>query len=328
MKIERILYKLESFFKKHISRRRFLKFGLGGLAILLSENKFLKFLFADSGVSTGRKKSGRRGIYDLVIAEGNDSYKNTVSAVAAMGGMQRFVNKGDVVVVKPNMGWDRVPAEAANTDPAVVAALVELCYRAGAKRVNVFDVPCNDERRVHENSGIARAAKEKGAFVYFVDHWNIVKAKFAYESPMAGWPILRDAVVCDTFINVPVLKHHGLTGLTLSMKNLMGVCSGKRGQMHVDIGRKLADLTDFISPDLTVIDATRVLTRNGPSGGNTADVITMNKLVVATDSVMADAFAASLMDKDPMSISYIREGALRGLGSADLLKANIFKVQV
>lgn len=326
--MERFFSKLEELFKKKISRKQFLKIALGGLAVFFAENAFPKALFSKSDSSTGRPKKGIQGDYDLVVAEGPDSYANTVKVIAAMGGMERFVKKGDVVVVKPNMAWDRTPAQAANTDPAVVAALVELCYKAGARRVNVFDVPCNDERRVHENSGIRKAALEKGASVYYADRWNVVKARFPYKSPMEGWSILRDAVVCDTFINVPVLKHHALTGLTLSMKNLMGVCTGTRGLIHMGIGKKMVDLTDFISPDLTVIDATRVLTRNGPSGGNLEDVVAMNKVFAATDPTLADVYACSLMDRDPQSVSYLKEAMDRNFGSADLAKARIHSLAV
>ena len=226
------------------------------------------------------------------------------------------------------MAWDRSPRQAANTDPKVVAALVELCYQAGAKRVNVFDIPCNDDRRVYEHSGIEAAAKEKKAYVYFADHWNVVKAKFAYNSSMEGWPVLRDAVVCDTFINVPVLKHHGYTKATLSMKNLMGVCSGKRGLMHLDIGSKLVDLTDYISPDLTVIDATRVLMRNGPSGGNEADVEVYNTVIAATDPTLADVYACSLVNLNPADIPYLKVAMDRGFGRSDLTQADVLAVQV
>jgi len=326
--MERLFYRLECFLKKQISRRKFLKFCLGGLLVFISQNQFLKFAFAKTEESTGRKKVQVKGKHDLVVAEGASPYQNTVKAVEALGGMNLFVKKGGVVVVKPNMGWDRAPEQAANTNPEVVAALVELAYKAGAKRVNVFDVCCNDEQRSYANSGVEKAAKDKGAYVYFPDHWNVVKAKFSYPSGMAGWPILRDAVVCDTFINVPVLKHHSLAGLTISMKNLMGVCSGKRGLMHFDLGAKLTDLTEFISPDLTVIDATRALLRNGPTGGNLADVEVMNKVIASTDPVLADAYAATLMKKDPLSIEYIKLAAERGLGSLDLTKANIFPIKV
>jgi uncharacterized protein (DUF362 family) len=246
-----------------------------------------------------------------------------VKVIAALGGMEKFVKKGDVVVVKPNIGWDRGPEQGANTEPRVVSALIDMCYKAGAKRVNVFDVTCNDERRCYENSGIKKAATDSGAQVYFPNHWNIVKAVFPYNSPMKGWPILRDAVECDVFINVPVLKNHCLTALTLSIKNLMGVCSGNRGTMHVDIGRKLADLADFIRPELTVIDATRVLTRNGPSGGDPADVLAMNKVFASADAVLADSYAAGLMNIEPLSISYIKESTVKGLGMADIARANV-----
>lgn len=324
--VENFLYNLESFLKKEISRKKFLKICFGGLALLILESRFMRLAFARAVESGGRVPKGIRGNFDLAVAEGTDSFNNTVRVIQAMGGMKRFVKKNDLVVVKPNMAWDRSPEQAANTDPQVVAALVELAYKAGARRVNVFDVPCNDDRRVYENSGIQKAAKAKGAHVYFADHWNVVKAKFPYESSMAGWPVLRDAVKCDTFINVPVLKHHGLTGLSLSMKNLMGVCSGKRGLMHMGIGKKLAELTDFIRPDLTVIDATRVLTNHGPSGGDLRDVAVMNKVFAATDPVLADAFASTLMNRDPLSISYIQEAVSRSLGSADVGQANIHRI--
>jgi len=228
-----------------------------------------------------------------------------------------------VTATKPNIGWDRSPEQAGNTNPYVVGALVDMCFKAGAKRVNIFDNTCNDSKRCYENSGIEKIAKEKGANVYFVDDWNVVKAKFSYKSPMEGWPIYRDALECDTFINVPVLKHHGLTGLTLSMKNLMGICSGNRGLIHFDIGAKLAHLTDFIKPDLTVIDAYRVLKRNGPTGGDLADVFDMKTIIAGTDPVLCDAYAAKLMDKDPLSISGISQGVKYNIGSADIAKADV-----
>ncbi|MGB3241301.1 MAG: DUF362 domain-containing protein [Candidatus Omnitrophota bacterium] len=326
--MENFFLRLDTFLQKHISRKKFLKICFGGLIAFISQNVLLKLAFAKTPPSNGRPKSNIKGNYDLVLTEGTDPYKNTVEAVKAMGGMERFVKKGSTVFIKPNISWDRTPAQAATTDPQVVVALVDLCYKAGAKRVNIADNTCNEARRCYQNSGIPKAAKEKGAYVYFPDEWNVVKAHFAYKSPMEGWPIFKDAVECDTFINVPVLKHHGLTGLTLSMKNLMGICSGRRGLIHVDISRKLADLTDFIHPDLTVIDATRVLLRHGPSGGDLKDVVTMNKLIAATDPTLADAYACTLVDKDPMSIGYIRSAVKHNYGSADIEKANIKKLKI
>jgi len=326
--MDRFFYKLECYLKKQISRRAFLKILLGGLTYFIANNSFLKYAFAKTGDSNGRKGKGVKGDYDLILAEGKDPYNNTVKAIEKMGGIEKFVSKGDVVVVKPNIAWDRNPEQAANTNPQVVAAIVEEAYKAGAKRVNVFDITCNNERRCYDNSGIALAAKDKGAKVYFPDHWNVVKAHFPYMSPMENWPILKDAVDCDVFINVPVLKQHSLNRLTLSMKNLMGVCSGTRGLMHVNMGTKLVDVTEFVKPDLTIIDATRYLEKHGPSGGNLADVKKLDKIIVATDSTLADAFAAQLVGVNPMDIPNIKSAAERKIGSTDISKANIVKIDV
>ncbi|MFH1752596.1 MAG: DUF362 domain-containing protein, partial [Candidatus Omnitrophota bacterium] len=199
-----------------------IKFMMAGLAALAGGAYLPWRAKAEDPAVSGRRKKGIKGDHDLVVAQGSDPYRMTVKAIEKMGGMGRFVKKGDTVVVKPNMAWDRTVEQAANTNPLVVAALVELCYKAGAKRVNVFDRTCNSAERCYINSGIKKAAEEKNAKVYFVDDWNYVKARFSYKSLMDGWPIYRDAVECDTLINVPVLKDHGLANLTLSMKNFMG----------------------------------------------------------------------------------------------------------
>jgi len=326
--MEQMIKRMLNMCRSRITRSGFLKVCGGLLVFSFFQNKFAKYALAAAPESTGRQKKDIKTEYDLVVATGNDPYNNTVKAVEAMGGMGRFVKKGDVVVVKPNIGWDRSPAQGANTEPAVVAALIDMCFKEGARKVNVFDVPCDDEKKTYENSGIAKIAKEHGANVYFANHWNIVSAKFPYKSPMEKWPILRDAVDCDVFINVPVLKHHALTGLTLSIKNLMGVCSGMRGKMHVDIGNKVSDMADFIKPELTVMDATRVLLRNGPTGGNLADVAVFNKVIVGVDPVLVDAYSASLVNREPASISYIRLAAEKKLGSMDIDKAKVFNLTV
>ncbi|MGB2631290.1 MAG: DUF362 domain-containing protein [Candidatus Omnitrophota bacterium] len=319
--MERLLRKIDSFFARQVTRKGFLKACLVGLAYFVFHNMLIKLAFAQNPSSNGRPKSRIKGAYDLVIAEGDDPYKNTVKAVEAMGGMERFVKKGSIVTLKPNISWDRTPEQAGNTNPQVVAALIDFCYKAGAKRVNIFDNTCQEARRCYITSQIPETAKEHGAYVYHPDEWNVVKMHLPYKSPMEGWPVFKDAVKCDTFISAPVLKHHGLTGLTISMKNLMGICSGKRGLIHVDIDRKLVDLTDFISPDLVIVDATRVLVRNGPSGGNLEDVVTMNKIVAATDSTLADAFASTLVGKDPLFLGNVRTAVERGYGSADIEQA-------
>ncbi len=311
-----------------------MRYSFAGLAFIAAGSFIFRSraLFAQSGTANGRPKKKIKGDHDLVCVRAApdrgappsvDPYSMTVKAINAMGGMERFVKKGGTVVVKPNIGWDRTPEQAANTNPLVVAAVVELCFKAGAKKVNVFDNPCNDPRRCYDSSGIREAAKSKGANVFFPDLKDTVAAKFSYESPMEGWPILRAALECDTFINVPVLKHHGLPGLTLSMKNLMGICSGNRGLMHDGLGRKIVDLTDFINPELTVIDGIKYLERHGPTGGNTSDVRELNTVIVSTDPTLADAYASAAAGKDPLFLENVRIAAKRKLGNADIGKADI-----
>ena len=266
-----------------------------------------------------------RTVCDLAVHKNPDPGAATRAAVTALGGMGLFVKRGDVVVVKPNIGWDRTPAQGANTHPAVVAELVRMAREAGAKSVKVFDRPCNAAQRTYENSGIAAAAKKAGAQVYYVDDWKFFPGRFPAGARMADWPVFRDAVECDCLINAPVAKHHGITRLTLSIKNLMGVCGGNRGTMHQDIPDKLAEVLAFMRPELTVIDATRILLRNGPTGGDIDDVKRLDTVIAAADPVLADAYAATLFGIAPASIAHIARAAERGLGSMDIRAARINK---
>lgn len=315
---------------KKISRKNFIKSLIALLTSFTFANSFVKeiFAFTKADSSYGRKKKGIKGKYDLVLTRGDNPYRIIVKAVQLMGGMEKFVKKNSVVLIKPNIAWDRAPELAVNTNPEVVAALIDLCFQAGARKVNIFDNSCNEVRRCYLNSGIQSVVKEHGADMLLPISWNVVAAKFNYESPLENWPIFQDALECDTFINVPILKHHHLTELTLSMKNLMGICGGNRGSMHFNIGRKLVDLTDFINPELTIIDAVRVLLRHGPVGGSLNDVLEMKTVIVGTDPALTDTFACSLMKKDPFSIPYIREARERHFGNTDLEKASIIQVDV
>lgn len=273
--------------------------------------------------SAGRPARSARGLHDLAVVRGEDPAANVRKALEAMGGLGRFVKRGATVVVKPNMAWDRTPEQAGNTNPLVMAEVVRLCLAAGARRVNVFDRPCNEVRRCYARSGIKAAVEAAGGTVYEVDEWNAVAAAFPFESPMKDWPLFKDALACDALINVPVMKHHDYTGVTLSMKNFMGVCLGDRGKIHDGIGRRLADLAHFLQPDLTIIDAYRVLTAHGPSGGDLADVALRKTVIVGTDPVLADAYGAEFFGLKPRAVPYIAAAIERRYGSADLKAADI-----
>ena len=240
----------------------------------------------------------------------------TTKAIEAIGGISKFVSRGDTVWVKPNIGWDRVAALAANTNPDVVATIIELCLSAGAKQVYVSDNTCNPQQRTFARSGIQVAAKNAGAIVNFLD-----KRKFK-TMPLEGkvlkeWELYTDMIEADVFINVPIVKHHSISKVTLGMKNLMGVIGGSRNRFHQDIDNTLVDLASFVKPDLIVMDAIRVLTGNGPVGGNPKDVERRDTVAAGTDQVAIDAFGASLLGHQPEDIGHIKEAASRGLGTMD-----------
>jgi uncharacterized protein (DUF362 family) len=240
----------------------------------------------------------------------------TRQAIDALGGMGRFVSKGDVVWVKPNIGWDRRPEQAATTNPDVVAAIVEMCYQAGSRKVFVSDNPCNEAQRTFPRSGIQQAAEKAGAQSFFLDERKYKKMAINGRL-IKEWEIYTEAVEANKFINVPIVKHHSLCKATLGMKNLMGIIGGPRSRFHQDIDKTLADLAAFIKPTLVVMDAVRVLMANGPVGGSLADVRRADTIVAGVDQVAVDAFGATLLGHKPQEIGYIVEAAGRGMGKID-----------
>jgi uncharacterized protein (DUF362 family) len=249
-------------------------------------------------------------------ARGSDPGTNVRRAVAALGGMESFVRRGEVVLIKPNIGWDRLPEQAADTDPHVVAELVRLCLAAGAKRVIVTDISCNDPRRCFARSGIAAGAAAAGAEVLEPQRLRMVPA--ALPGLSAGLEVIEEVVRADRVINVPVVKHHSLCKATLGMKNWFGVMGRGRNRLHQDINRALAELGATFRPTLTVVDATRVLAANGPVGGSLADVRSVNAVAAGTDPVLCDAWGAAQLGLAPGSLPFIDEAERRGLGRADL----------
>jgi uncharacterized protein (DUF362 family) len=250
-----------------------------------------------------------------VAARGGRPAENVRRAVAALGGMERFVRPGEKVLIKPNIGWDRLPEQAANTDPEVVAELVRLCRSAGAGRVVVTDISCNDPRRCFARSGIAAAAGAAGATVIAARDLRLVPA--ALGGLAAGTEVIAELLAADRVINVPVAKQHGLSQATLGMKNWIGVLGPGRNRLHQSIHRAIAELAATFRPTLTVMDATRVLLANGPQGGSLADVRFVGAVAAGLDPVACDAWGAAQIGLDPQRLGFIREAEQRGLGSGD-----------
>jgi uncharacterized protein (DUF362 family) len=292
-------------------RRQFIRAGItAGLS--MNTGLFgLDALAAASGPSLGIARSKQSPSAPEGILE--EARQLTRKAIETLGGMGRFIAKNDVVWIKPNIGWDRRPEQAATTNPDVVATLVELCYQAGAKKVFVSDNPCHTAVRTFARSGIQQAAEKAGAQSYPLDFRKFrpvpLKGKV-----LAEWELYSDMLSANKFINVPIVKHHGLCKATLGMKNLMGMAGGARERFHQDLGKTLVDLAMVVRPTLVVMDAIRILTANGPTGGNLADVKRLDTVIASIDQVAADAYGAALLGYKPQEISYIVEAESRGLG--------------
>jgi uncharacterized protein (DUF362 family) len=251
----------------------------------------------------------------MVITQGDDPRQLVRKGVEGLGGIRRFISRGDVVVIKPNIAWDRTSEQAANTNPQVVAEMVRLCLEAGAKKVVVTDVSCNDPRRCFARSGIAAAARTEGAEVILPEGRKFKEVDLQGDV-LGAWPVFEPFLAADKMINIPIAKHHSLTGVTLGMKNWYGILGGLRNRLHQRIHESLVDLADFMRPTLTIIDAYRVLMRNGPTGGDLADVALKKTLVAGTDPVALDAYVAkAYWDLDFRTLQYLKLAQDRGLGT-------------
>ena len=262
----------------------------------------------------------------LAVRKGKDVPLLVRETLRALGGMERFVDDGDVVVIKPNIGWDRSVEMAANTHPDVVVALAELCLEAGARQVRIFDRTCNDERRCYTHSGIRSAVEQLGSqrvSLEYTDPRAYRDVAIPGGRSFQRWEFYQPALDADRLINVPIAKHHSIARLTLGMKNLMGIIGGNRGRLHANIAESLVDITSVLRPDLTVIDATRILVANGPQGGRLEDVRQTETLIASPDIVAADAYAATLFGLDPADVSSISAAARRGLGIMDLKRVQM-----
>ncbi len=252
-------------------------------------------------------------------------------AVELLGGMESFVSTGDVVFVKPNMSWDRVPKLAATTNPEVVNKIVKMIFDSGARKVIVADNTCADARRCYKHSGVPEAAREAGAEVPFMEERKFVKTELNGEV-LKEWAVYRDVLEADKTINVPIAKHHGLSGVTLSMKNLMGLIGGRRNLLHQKLSESIVDLANFFRPQLTILDAVRILTDHGPQGGSLSDVKKLDLIAASTDMVRIDAFGISLFDKFKDHTTdwfpHLEIASQRGLGRIDYLQKGFKKLEI
>jgi uncharacterized protein (DUF362 family) len=266
---------------------------------------------------------------DLVAVKGGEPAAMFDKGIAALGGMKKFVKKGQTVVVKPNIGWNVTPELAANTNPLLIKRIIEHCLEAGASKVYVFDHTCDNWESTYKNSGIQKAAKDAGALVVpgnSTSYYQNVVVK--------GGAILKETAVhelilgSDVFINVPVLKSHGGTRLTISMKNLMGIV-WDRGFYHYNgLNQCIADFCLFKKPDLNIVDAYTVMTSGGPRGGSIGDLAVMKSLIISPDIVAADAAATKLYGIDPSNVGHIKLAHDKKIGNMNLNELNIKRITI
>jgi len=263
----------------------------------------------------------------LVIVRGRHIEKMVTASLEKLGGISRFISPGDRVLIKPNVGWDRQPEQAANTSPELVGAVVALCRQARAADVWVTDVSINDPYRCFARSGIEAAVVKSGGTVKYTTESDFVLTDLRGQA-LKVWPVSRFYHEVDKVINIPVVKHHSLSKCTISMKNWYGVLGGRRNRLHQDINTSIADLGSAIRPTLTLIDATRVLVRNGPTGGNISDVAIKNTIIAGLDEIALDSYSLNFLDLKVEDVPFLTIGEKRGIGVTDWKSLNYAELNV
>jgi len=306
-----------------MDRRNFLKNMLGGTVVLGSSLAFGDYsrVFAAAGSQTAP--------YDLVAVKGGEPAPMFDKAMASLGGIERFVPRGSKVVVKPNIGWDVPPDRGGNTHPKLVARIIEQCLQAGAKEVSVFDHTCDSWSRCYKNSGIETSVKDAGGKIVpgnnegYYQKVSVPLGKRLTEAKVHE--LVLDA---DVFINVPVLKHHSSSMVTIGMKNLMGIVWDRWYWHRNDLHQCIADFISYRKPTLTVVDAYNVMKQNGPRGVSAGDIVNMKSLIVSTDPVAADAAAAMIFGAQPADVRHIQLAADMGLGRMNLKELSIDRIKM
>ena len=265
--------------------------------------------------------------FDMVAIKGGEPDAMFDEAIKSFGGIKTFVKKNQKVLIKPNIGWDVPPERGGNTNPKLVSQVIKHCFDAGAKEVYVFDHTCDDWRRTYSNSGIEKAVKDAGGQIVPGNSEN-----YYQQVDIKGGKKLTSAKIhelvleSDVFINMPVLKNHGSTRLSIAMKNMMGIV-WDRGYWHRnDLHQCIADCPTYRKPDLNIIDAYYVMKQNGPRGVSVDDVVTMKSQILTTDIVAADSAAAKLFGLDPDDVKYISIADAMGVGKKDLSSLKINRI--
>ena len=314
------------------TRRDFLRFSIAGLSAILAA-RFISAcaplqpapvptqVAAPSPVVPPQPETGPDAVKfpDIAVVKGGEPDTLARKTLELLGGMGRFVKKGDNVIIKPNIGPAmRTYEYAATTNPWLVAAVVKLCFEAGAGKVRVMDKPFSGSAESgFVNSGIREQVEKAGGVIELMSHLKYVSTDIPLGKDIKKWDIYEDILKADVLINMPIAKQHGSSRLTLGMKNLMGTINSAQ-MFHMNLHQRIADLASRVRPTLTIVDAIRILTANGPTGGNLKDVEKLDTVIAGTDIVAVDSYATSLFGLKPEDVPYIVIAAAMGLGSSNL----------
>ncbi len=310
-----------------MKRRDFLKTGAVAGAALTLDFSGLQAALKTNSITVEQTP-------EMVAVMGGEPDVMLDKALDALGGIGKYVKKGQKVVIKPNIGWDRTPELAGNTNPQLIKALVKRCLDAGAEKVTVFDHTCDNWQKCYESSGIAAAVKEAGGVIVPAND-----EKYYKEVSVPGGVKLKSAKIhealleADTWINVPILKNHGGAKLSCAMKNYMGIVWDRRFFHQNDLQQCIADICTWQKrPVLNIVDAYRMMHQNGPQGKSAADVATLKSIIVSPDIVAVDTAALALFNQvkklDREAVSHIGKGEALKLGSTDLKKMNIKRIKI
>ena len=315
-----------------MNRRTFLQSAaLAGAALTVKQAGAMTIMSQNMNAAPASSGSGK---YDLVAVMGGEPVAMFRKAMAEMGGMDKFIKKGQKVCVKPNIGWDKTPEFAANTNPLLVGEIVKQCFAAGASEVVVFDHTCDDWRKCYSNSGIEDAVKKAGGKLVPADQESYYKPVSIPRGQILKTTKIHETILnTDVWINVPVLKNHGGAKMSIAMKNLMGIV-WDRGFFHKnDLQQCIADISSLDRrPVLNVVDAYRLMKTNGPRGRSEADVVTSKALFLSQDMVAVDTAATNFFNQVremPLSdVGHLANGEKMGIGTMQLDKLKIKRVKI
>ncbi|MDR3110711.1 MAG: DUF362 domain-containing protein [Planctomycetaceae bacterium] len=308
-----------------MNRKEFLKtLGVAGTAAAVGNFDALDVFAQDT-----------TGTPDLVAVSGGEPDVMFQKAIAELGGMGRFVKKGQKIVIKPNIAWDKTPEIAANTNPVLVAEIVKQALAAGAAEVNVFDFTCDKVwQDCYKHSGIEDAVIAAGGKMLPGNDERYFKEVELPQGKILKTTKIHQALLdCDAWINVPVLKVHRGTKMTIAMKNYMGIVWDRQYFHGHGLDQCIADVCTWSKkPVLNVVDAYRIMKANGPKGVSVADAVLVKSLLLSTDIVAVDAAATKLAQQFtnvPLEqVQYIHFGEEFKLGTTKLDTLNVKKIAV